>query len=41
MDLLAGLTLDACRAAFARRFDLLAEEPLPGSGWTHLFLRKK
>ena len=41
VDLLAGLTLDACREVFCRRFELLAEEPIPETRRTLLLLRKK
>ena len=41
VDRFAGMTLAACREAFWRRFELLSEEPIPGTGRTLLFLRKK
>ena len=40
VDYFADLTLDACREAFSRRFRLIAEEPIPGTGRTLLFWRK-
>jgi len=39
VDLFRYLSLEALRAAFARRFKLLKEAPLPKSGRTLLFLR--
>ena len=37
VDQFAGMTLAACREAFCRRFDLLSEEPIPGTARTLLF----
>jgi SAM-dependent methyltransferase len=39
-NLFEGLTLDAVRQAFAERFQLLKEEPIPGSKRTLLFFRR-
>jgi hypothetical protein len=40
VDLFGGITLEACRAVFAQGFQILKEEPIPGSKRTLLFLRK-
>jgi hypothetical protein len=41
VNLFEGLTLQSVREAFARRFELLREEPIPGSKRTLLFLRRR
>lgn len=40
-DRFDGLTLSACREVFCRRFELLREEPIAGSGRTLMFCRKR
>ena len=40
VDLFAGVTLDSCRSVFGQGFQILKEEPIPGSKRTLLFLRK-
>ena len=39
-NLHADLTLESCKAAFSRRFELIAERPIPGLPRTLLFLHK-
>ncbi len=41
VDLFESLTLQSVCEAFSKRFSLLKEEPIPHSGRTLLFLRKK
>ena len=41
VDLFGGVTLEACREVFAKQFQIVREEPIPGSKRTLLFLRKK
>ena len=41
VDLFGGLTLESCLEVFGRRFDLVAREPVPGTGRTLLFLRAR
>jgi hypothetical protein len=41
VDLYGDMTLEACREAFARRFRLIKEVPIPDSKRTLLFFRKR
>jgi hypothetical protein len=40
VDLFGGVTLESCRDVFAQEFQIVREEPIPGSKRTLLFLRK-